>query len=306
MASGISVTEFRALGTGVRILTDRGDALAAARAAVEQVLDAIDRTCSRFRADSELSKVNRSAGAAVSISPLLAQVLAVAIRVADTTLGAVDPTVGAALRRIGYDRDFALVPITTDRLALVVTPAPGWKQIELDERQRWVRIPAGTELDLGSSAKAWAADRAAAAACDAAACGVLLSLGGDIAVAGPPPKGGWSVLVAEDHAAPLDSPGQIISITSGGLATSSTTVRRWTRDGVTLHHIVDPVTGLPAHEYWRTVSVGAASCVDANAAATAAIVMGEPARAWLETRRLPARLVRADGEIVLVAGWPPF
>jgi thiamine biosynthesis lipoprotein len=133
---------------------------------------------------------------------------------------------------------------------------------------------------------------------------VLVSLGGDIAMAGAAPDGGWPVLVAEDHAAPLDGPGPVVRLNGGGLATSSTTVRRWRRGGAELHHIVDPATGLPAAGRWRTASVGAATCVDANAAATAAIVWGERAPAWLAERRLPARLVATDGAVVRVAGWP--
>jgi thiamine biosynthesis lipoprotein len=95
-----------------------------------------------------------------------------------------------------------------------------------------------------------------------------------------------------------------VHLTGGGLATSSTTVRRWRRGNVDLHHIVDPRTGLPARTCWRTVTVGAGSCVDANAAATAAIVWGEPAPGWLAGRGLPARLVRACGSVVTVGGWP--
>jgi thiamine biosynthesis lipoprotein len=95
-----------------------------------------------------------------------------------------------------------------------------------------------------------------------------------------------------------------IRIERGGVATSSTTVRRWERGSQQLHHVLDPVTGQPAAEVWRTVSVAAGTCVDANTAATAAIVRGAGAPAWLTRQDLPARLVRADGTVVCVAGWP--
>jgi thiamine biosynthesis lipoprotein len=133
---------------------------------------------------------------------------------------------------------------------------------------------------------------------------VLVSVGGDIAIAGPAPDRGWPVLVTEDHAAPLGGHGQVVWLTGGGLATSSITVRRWRRGSAELHHIVDPATGLPAEGPWRTASVGAATCVDANTAATAAIVLGDRAAAWLAERRLPARLVGREGRVVTVAGWP--
>jgi FAD:protein FMN transferase len=134
---------------------------------------------------------------------------------------------------------------------------------------------------------------------------VLVSLGGDIAVAGPAPAGGWPILVTDDHRAdPSKADGQVVGIAAGGLATSSTAVRRWrTTDGV-VHHVVDPRTGRPAREVWRTVSVAARSCVDANTASTAAIVLGEDARSWLIERGLPARLVRPDGRVDTTGTWP--
>jgi len=142
---------------------------------------------------------------------------------------------------------------------------------------------------------------AAAATVDA---GVLVSLGGDIATAGEAPEGGWIVQVGEDSRAPISAGEEKIRITSGAIATSSTTVRRWVRGEALIHHILDPRTGLPAVGRWRTASTVARTCVDANLAATAAIVKGEEAVAWLEGARIPARLVAQDGAIHRVAGWP--
>jgi thiamine biosynthesis lipoprotein len=133
---------------------------------------------------------------------------------------------------------------------------------------------------------------------------VLVSLGGDIATAGPCPAGGWAVRVTDDHAGGEDSPGQLITLQSGGLATSSTTVRRWRRGGSAIHHIVDPRTGAPAQSPYRTVSVAAATCVDANIATTAAIVRCERALEWLESTGLPARLVTHDGLVLHLNRWP--
>jgi thiamine biosynthesis lipoprotein len=181
--------------------------------------------------------------------------------------------------------------------------APAWRLVEI-RHDRWqIRAPRGVRLDLGSTAKALAADRAASRAADVVSGGVLVSLGGDIAVAGGVPEGGWLIGIADDHGGDPE-PGETVGIFSGGLATSSTTVRRWARGGLPVHHIVDPRTGLPAREVWRTVSVTAASCVDANTASTAAIVLGEDAPDWLASHALPARLVRPDGDITRVGGWP--
>ena len=184
------------------------------------------------------------------------------------------------------------------------SPVPGWRQVLLQENPPRARLAGGAQLDLGATAKAWAADRCAEIITRRLGCGVLVSLGGDIAVAGPVPAGGWRIRVTDDHAAGPDAPGQTVAISSGGLATSSTTVRAWTRDGRRMHHIVDPATGEPARSCWRTVSVAAGSCADANIASTAAIVRGPAAVGWLRELGLPARLVRADGSAETTAGWP--
>jgi thiamine biosynthesis lipoprotein len=274
-----------------------------ARARVMRELGEIDLACSRFRDDSELARVNRAAGRWEGVSHLFLISLQVALRAARVTDGDVDPTVGRALRLAGYDRDFAeLRKGPPARVVLAATP--GWRSIEVDERRGAVRVPRGVELDLGATAKALAADRAAASAAARAQSSVLVNLGGDVAVAGDAPPGGWAVRVTDDHAAPFDAPGQTISIASGGLATSSTTVRHWAGDSERLHHIFDPSSGRPATVIWRTVSVAARSCVDANIASTAAIVRGEEAPAWLESAGMPARLVATDGSVLRIGAWP--
>ena len=295
----------RALGTSMRLIVTRPDGLAAARAAVDRIVNAIDEAASRFRDDSELSHVNREPGREVRVSPLLAKAIAAALRGARLTDGAVDPTVGSAVRLAGYDRDFASIPLDAAPINLSVTRVPGWQAIQFDEAARVVFVPPGVEIDLGATAKALAADLAASAAYQAVgAGGVLVSLGGDIAVAGDPPAEGWAVQTSEDSNAPIDDAEETITIESGGIATSSITVRRWTRGGVVLHHIIDPTTGLPVAGPWRTASVVAASCVDANIASTAAIVKGESAIAWLAATGLQARLVDRDGGVRRVSGWP--
>lgn len=292
---------FAALGTTVQIVTADPTRSVAAVAAVMREVDDLDRGCSRFRRDSDLEAVNNAAGSWCSVGPVLIGALEVALHAARLTDGDVDPTVGPALEAIGYDRDFASMELSGAGSPPI--PAGRWREVEVDAEEWRVRIPAGTSLDLGATAKAWCADRSAAAAHQAAGCGVLVSLGGDLAVAGPPPGEGWTVGVADSHA---DDPSgdADIRIFDGGVATSSTTVRRWTREGASVHHIVDPSTGRSAEEVWRTVTVAAASCADANVASTASIVRGEEALAWLEAKRLPARLVRASGAVVTTSRWP--
>jgi len=298
-----SSSTFTALGTSATVLTVEPDDLEPATRCVEAGLRAIDAACSRFRSDSELMKVNHAGGTIVHVGELLLAALVAALRAARLTDGDVDPTVGGALELLGYDTDFASIR-SDDPAPVTFMRVPGWKRVDLDVGASTVRLPEGVTLDLGATGKAVAADRAAAAAFAATGHGVLVSLGGDIATAGPPPPGGWTVRVADSHNSPDDAPGQTVALDGGALATSSTTVRCWRRGGDEVHHVIDPRTGGPALEAWRTVSVAAATCVDANTASTAAIVRGDRAASWLEQMGLPARLVRPDGTVVRVGGWP--
>jgi thiamine biosynthesis lipoprotein len=298
---------FEAFGTVALVAVAEPDpacaALGRAVAAVERTVAEFDLACSRFRDDSELTALNARAGTTVQVGPVLLEAVSAALRAARLTDGDVDPTVGGALIALGYDRDFASVgELGVPGEAVRV---PGWRTVHVDPVASTVRTAPGVVLDLGATAKALAADRAAAAARDAAGCGVLVSFGGDLAIAGAPPPDGWRVRVTDDHRAGVDAPGQWISVASGGLATSSTSVRRWrTASGSAAHHLVDPATAQPADSVWRTVSVAAASCLDANTASTAAIIRGARAAAWLTGLGLPSRLVGVDLTALHLAGWP--
>ena len=301
----VAVAERDALGTDARVAVWPPQDLAMALSAVDAELSQLDRQASRFRGDSEISRIQRSRGRAHRVSQGLAEALRVALAAARWTRGMVDPTVGGALSALGYDRDFASIGAESwpDAGLPAPGPVPGWRLMALDGPL--LRMPAGTCLDLGATAKGLGADRAAAAA--RRACGrggALVSLGGDIAIAGQPPAGGWPVAVADSSRADGAPPGQVIRLAAGAVATSSVTCRQWRRDGHHLHHIVDPRTGYPATGPWRTVSVVAPSCAMANTAATAAIVAGREARAWLARTRLPARLVSHEGTVRLLGGWP--
>jgi thiamine biosynthesis lipoprotein len=303
MTCTFDAVRFPALGTTAELVVTDAAMRGPARAVLEAELAAVDQACSRFRDDSDLALVNAASGEWVAVSGTLLDALDAARRAARLTGGVVDPTVGVALRRIGYDRDFASVAPTGAPLTVRFAPVPGWETVEVDRAAGCVRVPRGAALDLGATAKAWCADRAAARAAAVAGCGVLVSLGGDIAVAGAAPEGGWPVVIGDDHRSPLEDGGPVVAVTSGGLATSGTRARQWSRGGTVLHHIVDPATGAPAGAVWRTVTVAAATCLDANAAATAAIVLGRRALAWFDGTGLPARLVGVDGRVTTVGGW---
>jgi FAD:protein FMN transferase len=297
---------FPALGTTAVLCVTDAEGLAAARAELERQLAAFDLACSRFRDDSELVRLNAAAGTGPEhVSALLFEAIEVALSAAEETDGLVDPTIGRTLRLAGYDRRFASVKLRDGRsFRASFAQVPGRGSVQLDRAGRTVSLAAGVELDLGATAKALAADRSARAAAQASGTGVLVGLGGDIAIGGPVPAGGWPVRIADDHAAGLDEPGPTVAVVKGGLATSGTAVRRWVAGEARLHHIVDPRTGRPAKTPWLTVTVSGASCVDANASSTAAVVLGEEAPRWLAERGLPARLVRESGEVTCVGGWP--
>jgi thiamine biosynthesis lipoprotein ApbE len=292
--------------TTVELVVTDPRAVARATGILNRQLDRVDQVASRFRPDSEINTLHSAVADASScahpVSDDLFEAVSLAVRAASLTDGAVDPTVGSALCALGYDRDFSVVAKGVPGRLPRPRPVPGWQTVVLDTERRAIGMLPGTVLDLGATAKAWAADRACAAIADELGCGTLVSLGGDIAVRDAP-DGGFTMGIADvcgDRTTTVQ-----VSIEAGGLATSGIGRRHWMLGGDQVHHLVDPDTGLPVDPYWRTASVAAGSCVDANTASTAAMVKGVGAVAWLEQVSLPARLVRTDGLTVTAAGWPP-
>lgn len=297
----LSLALFEAMGTVNTVVVDDAAALPEALAMVKRQVRDIDEACSRFRADSELSRLNRRAGKGeVVVSPLMEEALIVALQTAAMTGGLVDPTVGKSVEDAGYTVTFGDLPADGPPIEVRVSEVLGWRSLRYDPSSHTVDIPAGVALDLGASGKAWAADKAAAAVAESLEIGVVVECGGDVAVSGRLPDGGWPVRVAADVNAPE---WEDVVLHDGGLATSGTTSRRWRRGGVELHDIIDPASGRPAQTPWSMVTVAAATCVEANAAATASLIMGERAPAWLDGLGLPARLVRAGGGVVYAGGW---
>ncbi|HEY3943126.1 MAG TPA: FAD:protein FMN transferase [Acidimicrobiales bacterium] len=295
---------FRAIGTTVTVVVADPAALGEATAIVREHIDQLDRAASRFRGDSELAGLHAASGRPVAVSPLLRRAVEESLAAAELTGGIIDPTVGEALVICGFDRDFDDMEPGGPPLRARLRPVRGWRQVRIDPVRGTVRVPRGVLLDLGATAKAGCADRAAEAVARATRCGVLVNLGGDLAVAGQPPAEGWSIRIADRHDEPTDGPGVNVAIASGGLATSGTAARRWSRGGTTLHHLIDPATGAPADSCWRTASVVADTCLNANIASTSAIILGPSAPAWLESRGFPARLVGNDAVPRFVGGWP--
>lgn len=294
----IASVEWELWSTRARLVVTNPGVLPAARELVDTYLAQVDDAANRFRDDSEIRRLGQRSGT-VTLSPTLAHLLEKALAAAAMTDGDVDPTVGTAMRRLGYDRDLRLVSDHAGPMRAVIKPVPGYRSLRLHGSR--LDLPAGVELDLGATAKAVAADRAAALVHGALGTGVLVSLGGDIATAGRAPGAGWQIHVQDRD----EDPWTQVELPAGSaIATSSTVSRTWVRGGRTMHHVVDPRTGQPARPFWRSVTVAADTCLRANAVTTACLVRGAPAVDWVRGLGLPARFLRHDGVLVLTDGWP--
>lgn len=295
---------FEAIGTTVFVAVRRPEGLATARSIAKGVLDDVDVVCSRFRADSDLSRVNANPGRWVEVDPLLLEAVRVACVAAEQTDGLVSPLLGRTLVQLGYDRDFAQlrdrgeVDDWTDSWAGDAPASDAWRAIEAG--QGMLRIPDGSALDLGCTGKAWAADLIATAYEHYGLGPAIVSVGGDLRIAAPDGTP-WPVAVSEHPGA---GPETVVGLDRGGLATSSTQVRRWTHRGVRRHHLLDPRTGAPVDETWRTVTAVGDTCVAANTATTTALVLGHDAPDWLAARDVTARLVSREGAVRTVGSWP--
>jgi thiamine biosynthesis lipoprotein len=293
-----------AIGTTASVVVVDGALADRALELLADDLAALDAACSRFRPDSELRRLEARGGRTTGVSPLLFEALTTACTVAARTAGIVDPTIGSAVVAHGYDRDLAELDGSTAPAEADPGPAPGWWRLGLDPVEQTVSVPVGVHVDLGSTGKAFGADRSARRIAEALGCGVLVNLGGDVAVAGPAPDEGWGVGIASHCTTAPEHADAVVALWGGGLATSGTTARTWLRDGRRMHHIVDPWTGDVAPTTWALVSTFGATCVEANGWSTAAVVWGEDAPGNLAAHGVTARLVRPDGRVVLVGPWP--
>lgn len=291
------VARWSAIGCSVHVETALARDLAPAAGAVRRVVADVDEVASRFREDSDLSRVNRAPGTWVRVDPLLVAAVRVAVDAARRTAGIVHPLLGRTMVELGYDTTFAsLTPRPARRTAGPTPDGDAWRAIDLDAA--WVRIPGETALDLGATAKAWITDLAVAALEELLDGPAVVAVGGDLRTVG---ETAWEVEVREH---PRGEAGTAVRAV-GALATSSTQVRRWTVGAEHLHHLVDPRTGRPAAGCWRTVTVAAPTCVAANTASTAAVVLGREAEGWLAASGvLAARLVGTDGRTRAVGRWP--
>ncbi len=269
---------FHAMGTEIELLVDAEGAERALDAAENEV-HRLEALLSRFRDDSELSRLNRDG--AIEPGPDLERIVALALEARDRTAGRFDPTVHDALVAAGYDRTFEQLPADGE----TTSPSPAAGRVRLQPGR--IELDAGVRLDLGGIGKGYAAERAAELLATAGPC--LVNAGGDIAIRG----GSWPVGV-ENMTLQLDG---------GGLATSGRDRRRWQREGRELHHLIDPSTGEPAVTDLLRVTVVAADAVDAEVAAKSLFLLGSKrAAAEADAQATPAVLVTEDGRTLLAGG----
>ncbi|WP_170286217.1 FAD:protein FMN transferase [Nocardioides rubriscoriae] len=286
---------------------DDGALATAATATVRTLMAEVARAVSRFDPDSELERVNAAAGRLVPVGALAQLLVRGALDAAHASDGAVDPTVGAALLAAGYDADIAELRTRRPRPVGARPPRPDWRRVRVDTELGLVGVPVGCRLDLGATAKAWTADEAARRVATLTGRRTLVGIGGDLAVGHPgvghprtAPTVAWDVPVSEREGGPA----QVVGLSYGGLATSSTGARRWRTTTGPAHHVIDPATGRPVEGPWRSASVWAPSCVAANVWSTAALVWGASAPERLTGRGVAARLVDHDGHVRTLGAWP--
>lgn len=299
-ADRIAATEWELWTTTARVVVTVPADLRAAVDIVVAYLDQVDAVASRFRPDSEVSRLATAAGSRVTLSPVLQELVAAALSAAEASDGDVDPTLGNVLTRLGYVDDRGTAKGAQSAApAIALERRATWRDLRLDGAT--LELPHGTLLDLGATAKAYAADRCAERVADELGCGVLVSLGGDIRVAGPEPASGWRLLVQDGPGEPSST----VRLTGArAMATSSTMRRTWRHDDQVLHHVLDPLTGRPADPVWRCATVAAPTCLLANTWSTAALVRGRRAPELLRRAGVDARLVAADGTVTRFGGWP--
>ena len=290
--------EWSLWSTTMRLVTSDPHALASAKRLIDAELAHVEMAVGRLRADSEVGRLQT--GRPTRISPTLTSILAAALGAARVTAGAVNPTLDGTLEAI----EGRAVSAGASREGRSTDPAVTtrrWQDVDLDEDARRVTVPHGVLLDLGPTARAWAADRSAQVVADRLEVGVLVGLGGDLATAGPVGGAGvgrWEVLVQDQP----DDPAAIVAITTGlAMATSSTASRPWRADG---RDLLDPDTGMAVSRGWRSATVVAPDCVTAHTWSAAALAAGARAGETLGRLPYPARLVGRDRSTILLGGWP--
>jgi FAD:protein FMN transferase len=292
--------DFDVWGLQGSLHTQRPDQMAYAEERLWHWITRFDDACNRFRPDSEISRLNAGHAQNHPMSETFERALWGAIHASHASQGLCDPTVLPSLLSLGYDCDYdELVSRPQSHERQAVKPL-GPSAISINQDEHTVCLAPNCQLDLGASAKALVAD---CVADDIAATGgVVVEIGGDVAVRGVGADGPWAIGVSDSLIVEPTQPR--VCTDRGGIATSSTTTRTWRVGNRLANHIIDPRTGSFAHGPYTTATVSAESCLTANAFSTAALLWGDDAGYHISQAGWSARLVRRDGNVEFYGGWP--
>lgn len=290
---------FRAMGTNMLACLDAdSDQVPGILAQVPGWFEGWEQTLSRFRLDSELSRLNRLVGHPVPVSDALWQVFQASLDAAAMTDGLVTPTVAESMLEFGYDRDFDLLAGThIPPRSPVLTEIRPLSAVTWDEAGRTLCLPEGVQLDFGGVAKGWAAHQAMLRLSEYGP--ALMNAGGDVASSGPLRNGGsWEISIINPFTRREEDSLGTILLRGEAVATSGTDRRRWLQGGFLRHHIIDPHTGLPAQTDVLSATVVAPTVLEAEAAAKSALIRGSQAGiAWIDAEpRLAGLLILEDGQ----------
>jgi FAD:protein FMN transferase len=294
----MQLLEFRAMGCHMLAALDSDSQPAASLLRVPDWFEKWEQQLSRFRETSELNHLNRNAGRWVRVGSVMWEVMQVALQAAEWSEGLVAPTLLNAVEAAGYDRTFEAIDSSAESARAITPVFDGqWPSIDRNPGNRSIRLPNGVRVDFGGVAKGWAADRAARRLGRHGP--ALIDAGGDIAMSGPLIDGQpWPIGIA-DPANPNRQIG-LLHVRKGGIATSGRDYRRWQRNGVWQHHIIDPRIGLPAQTDVLSATVIGPTTLEAEVAAKAALILGsEAGLKWLEARpQFAGLLVLESGQVL--------
>jgi thiamine biosynthesis lipoprotein len=297
---GLGQASFHAMGTTITVLAPLPRLVAATRM-TRDLFEEWEQALSRFRPESEVSRLSASGGRYVKLSALLYEALSTALDAARATRGVFDPTLRERMIQIGYDRSFETMGAQTPA-EVYARPAEmgGWRAIRMDPVRRMALLPRGVGLDFGGIGKGMAVDAALDQLEEAEITPALVNAGGDLAVRGlPAGEARWTVTT------PGKGQTWALGLARGALATSGVERRRWRQGEVERHHLIDPRTGEPAESGLWSVTAAAGSCAQAEVAAKTALILGEERGVeFIEEAGLAALLVRDDGAWRTAGAWP--
>ncbi|MCU1393356.1 MAG: thiamine biosynthesis lipoprotein ApbE [Ilumatobacteraceae bacterium] len=313
----VAEAHFRAMGTRAHIIVTDGDNALLHRAIAR--VEELESRWSRFRDNSEISRLNRNAGEFCHVSADTSLMVERAIELWRMTGASVDPLVLGAVIDAGYDRSFETLSELRSRASSRRAPEP-WTMIACTDidlhleqdgasptsagaRHR-IRLPRGAQFDPGGIGKGLAADMIVAELLMAGASGACVNLGGDLRVDGRAPQdGGWTVAI--DHPTGED-PIAVVHVGDGAVATSSTLRRTWMVGEERRHHLIDPSTGRPSTTDLVQATVIAGQAWVAEGLAKAVLLRGSHHPFDLLPDGIEAMAVHRDGRILASAGLQRF